>query len=415
MGIFKKPPDISPYPSVMSLSTCIYALGEAVYKAKHTSAGDIRAYLFRRDRDTDALCVWSEDRRTFFSPPSGTLEIIDCFGRKIKENRQLGVTKRPIFIILKRRQDLPVGFVPADPDASVPAPAGGGTVLSTGKRTGVVGRLKIHNARPYASLSSWQIDKSSPVTVEVYNFSKKSVSGSVELTVSRGYSLKDAGWRFTLAPLKSCRHETTIQVKKGRIKDQGHLTARITDPTGAGLDYVTAGLIQAFPIPDFRLKTAIPNLSPKNWRLHAGNRSRATLTPGGNSIKIAGAFDKYDKKYVIPKHTFSPPRDFSKYDGIAFEYRVITSPPESVFQRVAVRITDGDNVLYAASLPPRSAWTPGWVAFSELSVKDRKIDPNGRLDTDRIKRIEMGATIGPAEPFSYEVEFRKIMLAEKED
>ena len=144
---------------------------------------------------------------------------------------------------------------------------------------------------------------------------------------------------------------------------------------------------------------------PARWQKSiAGHGTMEIVAGADGGVRLSFKFSTNGDNWAYPRVTFAPELDLSTYDGLRFEYRTDTADPGPV--RVFLFEPTGAGYIADTGVPGSTQWCTATVLFSQLGyVPATPADPNGKLDTDRVAGLSVGAH---SKPLSLVLEVRNI-------
>ena len=129
---------------------------------------------------------------------------------------------------------------------------------------------------------------------------------------------------------------------------------------------------------------------PSKWAANISGNGKMevkTIPEGGVSFPIQ--FVAPGDRWVYPVARFDPPRDFSQWAGIAFEYRCHDNDGST---SVSMQVYEPNGSGYLGSVGvAKKDWTPATCAFEDMTWGSYSpADPNGKLDLDKIATLMIG-------------------------
>ena len=186
--------------------------------------------------------------------------------------------------------------------------------------------------------------------------------------------------------------------RTGRDPTGGQLRGRLSTPAVVRLCADLSSLTPSRSLP--------LNLDdPAQWQKNIAGHGTAEISAGGEGgVRLSFTFSTNGDNWAYPRVAFAPQRDLSAYDGLRFEYRTDTADPGAV--RVFLFEPAGAGYISDTGLPGGTSWRSATVLFSQLGyVSATPPDPNGKLDTNRIAGLSIGAH---CKPLSLVLEVRNI-------
>ncbi|MEI6500205.1 MAG: hypothetical protein WCP21_04165, partial [Armatimonadota bacterium] len=225
--------------------------------------------------------------------------------------------------------------------------------------------------------------------VEAYNFdTTKAVEGTLALTLPTGWKCEPKEVAVSLPPM-------------GRAVARFTLTSAGTSPEALSV-VATAhfGNIPVVPsISHFRLDfTQIPPTEtldlkfndPAKWTSNISDNGTMQLTVAeGGGVRTEATFTQPGDRWCYPFLRLEPPLDFSKFQGVAFDYRC-GAAGDHVTARLQLYEPGGASYLPGA-LTCAKEWTRAVVRFEDLQWGAfSPVDANAKFDPQAISRLMVG-------------------------
>lgn len=397
-------PDLTPLPGFVALSACANLLGNGDYlgELKRLPEG-VKGRVFRTPRGNTAV-LWAEQPTEVTLPchSGAPMARFDVFGRE---------TPLPV---VGGRVSLSVG-----PEACYVT--GFGTALPGPVRGPVRARGVLPHNRPspvfivgHADLpvdknrNTYRVSAREFITyqVDVYNFDESAThSGVLRLKLPSGWTAPGNEAEVTVGPM-------------GRETRRFRFIARGTD---LGLETVRVeadfpGLEAGAAVADFTLDAAslIPteerglSLAVGGWRPGISGNGVAEHSQGPDGEYVLTArYHQPGDRWCYSTLAFDPPSSFAGYDGVSFEVKA-SANDESTRIRFMVGEPNGARYYTPDGAPARADWQRVVFLFRDLQWGSfSSPDDNGRLDLNRVSRIELGSNTARDE---MTLEFRHLRL-----
>ncbi len=402
-GLFA-PDQRAPFPGLAALSTATYALGHGDYLGTlQLSDPKVHALAFARGDGSAALALWREaDEPAEVELPLNTSQIRESCahtgtplslesGAANNSPIRLRLSRAATYLILPQ-SELDDKLTPpaAQPDITDPAQE---EMKSLPGLHDIVVRLRVPGAKADKAMDGYRLDGGiASLEAELYNFGSASFRGDLVLSVPEPWAIApttasvsvDAGQRG-IVPVK-----LTVPATKDPASIR--LVARAAGQQSApAVVRLSVELSTLTPKESLPLKLDDPQLWHKNIAGH-GDMDIATGEEGG--VRFTFRFSSDGDNWVYPRVQFPGNRDFSAYDGLRFEYRTDTDNAGSI--RAFVFEPNGAGYISDSTLSGSTKWRSVTVLFSQLGyVSATPADPNGRLDTDHIAGLSVGAHCKP--------------------
>lgn len=380
-------PDLTPYPSFVSLSATANLLGMSDYLGRYPTLPSIQAHWFRTPHGS-ILVAWSDQPGRLSLPTSKKeIAIADMFGAVLLRavtGGTLTLDVGPDAIYILDPGERAAALVP-HPKALAPR-----TV-----RAKLPSRVVLMG---YAALSSdkqkdsYLLTKAVPFpyTVQAYNFDpKKAQSGEVTLTLPSGWSTQTRRQAVRLPPMgravltfpmtpHAANADAAFVIVSGRFA--GEQVA----PSLSRFAFDPAALIP-------RRRQALDWANAAKWQTsNVSANGKTTLTvPQPGSLRIEAAFEGNGDRWAYPILTFSKPLDLSAWDGIAFDLKIDGGTPDSSV-RLMLNEPSGSTYLGPPITAPNGPRRVvilfqdlQWGTFSHT-------DPDGKLDLNQIRGVLLG-------------------------
>ena len=236
----------------------------------------------------------------------------------------------------------------------------------------------------------------------MYNFGPETFQGDVSLTAPDGWEIGPDHAAVSVVP----GERTVVPVRLAVPQQKEPASIRLVARSAAGLSTPAVVRLCA-DLSSLTPSRSLPlNLDdPAQWQKNIAGHGTTEISAGGEGgVRLSFTFSTNGDNWAYPRVAFAPERDLSAYDGLRFEYRTDTADPGAV--RVFLFEPAGAGYISDTGLPGSTSWRSATVLFSQLGyVSATPPDPNGRLDTNRIAGLSVGAH---SKPLSSVLEVRNI-------
>ncbi len=244
-------------------------------------------------------------------------------------------------------------------------------------------------------LGAYRLDKDRPnvVEVEVYNLNDTAITGTIEGTASGGWQLDSASKPVTVAPYTKATVEFTLTAGPG-VADMAKSKVRFYgvfdgDPGTVSQAYVLTGL------EDVAIDPIVEAGAPQNWDFTPGDAKPNTASVSVQAGSEPGTVRfKYDftasNQWIYPYLELPSSLDLSLSSGIAFSIYAEGDVDQTDVKLILAE--DGGGKYYTFNgFEIKEGWNRYVIPFGMLSAATfGPPDPNGRLDLDQVKRIQIG-------------------------
>jgi hypothetical protein len=409
-GLFE-PQQRAPFPGVAALATATYALGRGDCLGTLPLADkDGRAIAFARGDDTAVVAAWREsDEPAELILPLNWEDVREArtyLGTPLTAGRgrvQLRAARAAVYLVVPpsalQGKLTPPARSPIVPRDDKEKRSDESTALRE-----IVVRLRALQATPDKAIDAYRVTAgaATELQAEVYNFGPETFQGDVSLTTPDGWKIEPDRAAVSVVPGE--RAVVPVQLVVPQRKEPASI--RVVARSAAGLSTpavvrVCADLSSLTPGQSLPLNLDDPALWRKNI---AGHGAMEISASGEGGVRLAFTFSTDGDNWAYPRVAFAPELDLSAYDGLRFEYRTDTADPGAV--RVFLFEPAGAGYISDTGLPGSTTWRTATVLFSQLGyVSATPPDPNGKLDTNRVAGLSIGAH---CKPLSLALEVRNI-------
>ncbi len=385
-GILRK--DLSPRPGLAAFAASAEILGQASYlgNVKSKDFEGVTAFLFQLPDNRLVLVLWSDAQKEIdLNVDAPSIILADTVGKRKHLRTKNGM-------IMLKISDAPQYLVGVGGSFKTQAK---GEVREKGTLTKTNPHPVVVRAQAQAPIdkntNSYLIGADDvPLQVEVCNLHETArAKGRIRIEVPDGWKVHPEEALFALAPMGRMVKE--VVVTPGPAAMGIHkVWVRAQSEQGTPQPSVSCFQFDYAKIPPAeRLDMALRDL--KLWKKNISGNGTMTIRKGGEeSIRFDISFDRSGDRWCFPRVDFSPPADFSSYDGIRFEYR-LPGDDKSTQVRLQVYERTGPAYLTRSGWNAEAKWTRAACLFKDLSwgSHSRK-DPNGKLDLDAIGTLMIG-------------------------
>ncbi len=397
-GLFE-PAQRAAFPGLAALATATYALGHGNYLGSVPSSDkDTKTLVFDRGDDTVALVVWreSDEPANVTLPLDWTLvrEAHTFLGSPLPSGDgavQVPATRAATYVIAPPSA-LVDKFAPP-PASSKPVQRQELTNIKFATLSEIVVRLRVPQATVDKAMDGYRLaGGEAALEAEIYNFGDMAFQGELLLSTPDNWQVDpdhadvsvDGGQRVVVP----------LHLKVPATKDPAtvSLVARRAEERSApAVVRLSVDLSKLAPKESLPLSLNKPELWQKNIAGH-GDMDIAAGTEGG--VRFSFHFSTDGDNWAYPRVAFPGGRDLSGYDGLRFEFRTDTETPGSV--RAFLFEPGGAGYISDSELSGSTQWRSVTVLFSQLAyVSATPPDPNGKLDTNNIAGLSVGAHCKP--------------------
>ncbi|MBU0611669.1 MAG: hypothetical protein KKI08_27575, partial [Armatimonadetes bacterium] len=377
--------DLSPRAACVAIAAAVDLLGEARYlgQLKLADAPDVTVLAFQNGQQR-VLVVWADkvqDIKLDVAAPKVT--VADLYGKRGDVATQAG--------------QLPLT---ANPEAQYVLGVGEGIVAKLSGPVRAPGKLPENQPCPVIVRGQLQTDaldkdgdsylvsaEACQYAVEAYNFTEKAVSGTLAVQGPEGWTVTPGEAPVTLEPMG--RAVATFTVTPGQAAPG--LLKLTVQPRFEGLKVAPSVSHVRF---DF---SRIPPMASEDlkldgataWIKNISGNGHMEITPGDEGVRFDIHFTAPGDRWCYPRVEFDPPRDFSPWQGLAFDYRCHAAAPKTTV-RLQVIEAGGSNYL-CGPMPSTAEWKTATLRFADLAWGSfSPPDADGKLDLDAIKGLMIG-------------------------
>ena len=129
---------------------------------------------------------------------------------------------------------------------------------------------------------------------------------------------------------------------------------------------------------------------PTQWTSNiSGNGTMQLSAAEGGGVRTEATYTQPGDRWCYPFVTLEPPLDFSKFQGVAFEYRC-GAQGDNVTARLQLYEPGGSSYLPGA-LKAAKDWTRTVVRFEDLQWGAfSPVDPDAKFDPQAVARVMVG-------------------------
>lgn len=396
--------DLSPRPACVAMAAAVDLLGQARYLGQlplpKTPGVKVLAFLQAQRR---VLLVWADKPVTIVLPVGVShVAISDLMGRRRtvetaggKLELEVGPRAQYVLGVAQSLERLLSGKV--RPPGKLPQTRPCPVILR-----GQAQLTSLDKDRDYYHIGTEQFT----YTVETCNFdAQQTATGKLTLTLPAGWQAKPEAATLRLPP-------------RGRVLSR--FTVTPGQPTSEVVKLTVKpefpGLKVAPSVSHFRLDfTQVPPRQTLDLELGevaqwtgniSGNGTMTLSAVEGGGVRTEATFTQPGDRWCYPYVTFDPPRDFSKFQGLVFEYRCGAEG-----NRMTVRpqlYEPGGSAYLPDALPCRQDWTRAVIRFEDLGWGSfSPTDPNAQFDPQVIARLMLGLNTAEGKAW---LEVRKLQL-----
>ncbi len=390
-GVLHK--DLTPRPAFLAIAACGRLLAGAVFlgrlpasSLRVTPAGKAaNAFVFRARPDgqeRDVLVAWTDGTGTHLNI-SSSLAVYDNLGRKKNTDTGIILTPSPIFAVFPK--DTFSGKM-----LQIPQPA---PTPAKGEPSHVVFQSLWPKENVSLSLSAYRISSEKRVSIPifVYNFGTNTVKGTLGVKAPTGWIVKLPP-RIKVKPGERKKLIMNVDCQTG--SDALTETVCISSDFGGGISPVLS--LRLMPHPSklrVRSSQPLPQASQVvRWKplVSQGGKMKLSAASSGG-VLVDAKFGK-GERWTYPIFQLRAEERPSK-DIDALQFTLTAQKGDGIFRA----IFDEDNgSSYVADLIVQPK--PGGKSIEAIALLDgsihgavwSKIDPNGKLDADKIKAVKIG-------------------------
>lgn len=380
--------DLSPRPGFVAIAAAVDILGEAVYLGQYELDGGEGATALAFDTGKQrVLVIWSETPQTVeLALGAGSVEVASVVGRR--ETRDTAGGKVKLEIGPSPKYVIGIGKPAMER-------------ISGELRT--AGELPVTRAHPVVIRGQAQIEKldkgknayligneSFSYTIEVCNLSEDEMAdGRIWIGAPQGWQVDPGGFEVALEPMGRTVGTCTVtpaKAARGELKLWARGKFEEGDPKPS-VSYFRFDPEQMEP----REAEDLGLNDPAWWQKNISGNGSMEIEPGPDGgVRFAVKFTKPGDRWCYPRVEFDPPRDFTEFDGIAFEYRCHGDDDEMTVRLQAIE-AGGSSYLTGSGWKAKKGWTRAVAAFDELGWGSFSApDPNHKLDTGQIAGLLIG-------------------------
>jgi hypothetical protein len=233
-----------------------------------------------------------------------------------------------------------------------------------------------------------------PFAVDTYNFDEaKPMAGRVRLEVPKGWKADRTEAQVELAPLG--RESLSFALTPGPSAAPGTVKVWVRGafPGPKVAPSVSHARVDLSSVEPTRRESL--NLeSPAAWKPNiSGNGTMEVKAGAEGGVSFPIAFTAAGDRWCYPSAPFDPPRDWRKFQALAFEYRFDTDDPGTVVR--AQIIEKGGSAYITPAYPASREWRRVVALFTDCGYGPWSAkDEDGRLDLDDVGGLLIGCNTG---------------------
>lgn len=410
--------DLTPLPAYSALVALTSALGKGRYLGR-ANVGDAVAYIFNSGSEEVAV-VWSDREGAVEIPASQSddLRVIDAMGRMSFPTREgdsysIQVGRLPVFIAGIDRAAWPL-----EEPAGIAADHTVGPATQSAPTEDLNLNVVLFNRFKPEMLPS---DRKSPprgylfipgepieLTVQVYNFGEEAIEGTLSPALPEGFKIDPAGVRLSVGAMDKAEAQFTL-IPSARLDGDDYLV-RVEGTFGGkkvtpAVSRLVADWAKAAKTVDLR---EVAGGQLPRWRINISGNGTSTIeqTPQEARSGIAAFTHRFPRpgdRWAYPILDFGRPIDLRRYAGIRFRVFAEKGDPNTLV-RVMLVEPNGSTFFSGGGYTLSGGQQELTFLFRDLSHGSWSApDDNGRLDLDRIVRIQFGCNT-TSDEVSYRVE-----------
>lgn len=378
--------DLSPRPVCLAVAAAVEWLGQSQYLGKMAlpQAPEATALAFRTGEQR-VLVAWSDKPQEITLPVDAEqVTVADAVGKRATVQTPGGkltlkLSPAPQYVVGMGKAAVAGVAGPVRPTGQMPQ----------NKPCPVIVRGQVRGLKTDKAHDDYLIG-TGPFTysVDAYNFtSDRPAQGTLTVQVP-------AGWKV---------EPKTVEARLGPM-ERGLFDFKVTPgpATRAALKVAVMPQFQGFkPAPSVsQLRFDYAQVPPvetrdlqlndaKCWTANISGNGTMEITAAGENPRFSAHFTKPGDRWFYPKVVFDQPQDYSKFQGIAFEYRC--HPANDKTSARLQLIEAGGSSYLTEPLPSSEEWTPVVVQFADLAWGSfSAADPDGKFDPQAIGALMVG-------------------------
>lgn len=378
--------DLSPRPVCLALATAVEWLGQAQYLGRLTlpQAADAMALAFRTG-DQRMLVAWSDKPKEVTLPVGVTqVTVADAVGKRTIVQAPGG----KLTLTLKPAPQYVVGLGEAAVAGAV-GPVRPLGQMPQNKPCPVIVRGQVRGLKTDKSHDDYLVG-TEPFTysVDAYDLtSDRPAQGTLTVQAPAGWKIEPRTVEVKLAAMergvfdfKVTPGPATREALRVSVTPQFDAFSPAPSVSQMRFDYAQVPPVETR---DLQLNDA------KRWIANISGNGTMEITSAGENPRFIAHFAKPGDRWFYPKAVFEQPQDYSKFQGIAFEYRC--HPANAKTSARLQLIEAGGSSYLTDPLPSSEEWTPVVVQFADLSWGSfSAVDPDGKFDPQAIGTLMVG-------------------------
>jgi len=380
--------DLTPRPALAAIATAVRVLGEGRFMGRvRAGEGQPEVLVFDNGDDLVAL-AWSESPgRVALPVRAASARVVDVVGRE----HRVAAHEGSVDLEVTASAQYVVGIAPSVLQRLLAPPRQPGKVQRLDPSKTIVVAYP-ENAPIDKDRNVYTVQSSEPLTfvVDTYNLDEgHSSAGRVRLEPPKGWTTDVGHLDVSLEPMGRHVERITIRPTAGVSPTPVEVTVRGEfggEPIAPSVSYLRLDMTRAEPVAQESLGLETKDDWSNNISGN-GTMSVAGLPGGGVSFPIR--FSQPGDRWVYPAAKLPGVVDWSRWHGIAFEYRLDTDDAGTA-TRVQVIEESGASYI-GGGLPATKEWRRAVVLFADLGWGSFSTpDPNGTLDLATVRGLLVG-------------------------
>jgi len=378
--------DLSPRPACVAIAAAVDLLGEGRYLGRLPlpESNNATAHAFWNGRER-VLVIWAEkEQEITLAVGTKAVRVADLFGKE----RGLPAENGRVHLTIGPAAQYVLGVGKDIEPRLVRTVRPGGRLPKT-KPCPVIVRGQLQTRTIDKAHDVYRISLApQQYVVEAYNFGDATAVGSVTVEIPAGWQIEPQKAAVSLEPGGRVALPFTI-TPGGELRNEHYRL--LVHPHFAGYEVTPALSCVAF---DF---SRLPPRETKDlgldkaerWNRNISGNGRMEIIQEEGCVRFDISFHAAGDRWAYPLVAFDPPHDFSRYQGIRFEYRCEAARAETTVRLQVVE--EGGAHYLCEPLPTTTEWRPVVLCFSDLDWGSfSRPDMNGRLDLDKISMLLIG-------------------------
>jgi len=384
--------DATPRPALLAIATAVRVLGEGRFLGKLPVEGEgCEALVFGTGRERVAV-VWAAKPVEATLPVSADrVRVIDLIGREREAVADAGKLTLAVGPAAHYILGLGDGI---EALLAGPVRAPGRQPKLDPSKVVLVGHLDAGRLDKDANYMLVEAGKPAPFTVDLYNFDEaEPTAGRVRIEVPKGWRADRSEAQVELAAMG--RESLSFTLTPGPAEATGTVKVWVRGefPGPKVAPSASHARVDLSSVEPTR-RESLDLESPPAWKSNISGNGTMEIKPGAEGgVSFPIAFTAAGDRWCYPSAPFDRPRDWTRFQALAFEYRFDTDDQGTVAR--AQIIEKGGSAYITPPYPATKEWRRVVALFADCGYGPWSAkDEDGKLDLDDVGGLLIGCNTG---------------------